>query len=254
MKRSILPKVFLSHINEERGLAMLVKDLIATCFEGQVDVFVSSDPDSLPRGSRWLTVISQTLEQCCFELVLCSPTSVKRPWVNFELGAGWVRESIPIVPLCHSGLSVTTLPSPLNQLHAADLDNPQHVEETMQSIADSVTHDAPSADWGAFCAQVTEWSETYTYWEILNGLLSSLPNKLTQAILRGQTIIEMVRSEDANSVVPALKRLAQFGLIQVRGLGMMMSFGGRAGSGDGYEISPGPKHGELVADKRLHGE
>ena len=45
-------------------------------------------------------------------LVLCSTTSVSKPWVNFEAGAGHARK-IPIYPICHSGLDVESLPKPL---------------------------------------------------------------------------------------------------------------------------------------------
>ena len=45
-------------------------------------------------------------------LVLCSTRSVAEPWINFEAGAGYIKD-IPVIPICHSGMTVDTLPIPL---------------------------------------------------------------------------------------------------------------------------------------------
>lgn len=96
------PVVFISHITEEKEMAMELKKLIEESFLGMLDVFVSSDENSISSGSKWLDNITSALSSCAIELILCSPNSVKRPWINFEAGAGWVRD-IPVIPLCHSG-------------------------------------------------------------------------------------------------------------------------------------------------------
>ena len=46
-------------------------------------------------------------------IVLCSPSSVARPWINFEAGAAWMR-GIPLIPICHGGLAPRNLPVPLS--------------------------------------------------------------------------------------------------------------------------------------------
>ena len=40
-----------------------------------------------------------------------------RPWVNIELGAAWIKR-VPIIPLCHSGLTPSDLPWPFADFHA----------------------------------------------------------------------------------------------------------------------------------------
>lgn len=83
------PIVFISHISEESAIAVTIKKLIDESFLGMLDVFVSSDNgESLPMGSRWLQRINDALKKCSVELILCSPQSIKRPWINFEAGAG----------------------------------------------------------------------------------------------------------------------------------------------------------------------
>ena len=46
-------QIFLSHIHEEKELAIIIKDAIEEEFSGFVEVFVSSDGMSLPSGSNF---------------------------------------------------------------------------------------------------------------------------------------------------------------------------------------------------------
>jgi len=119
--------IFLSHIHEEKDLALLIKKHLEDEFSGFVDIFVSSDSSSVPVGSNFLKKIENSLVKCNGAIYLISPFSVKSNWVNFELGAAWVRSvisvnaggpEIPILPICHSGMIPKNLPAPLNSLNA----------------------------------------------------------------------------------------------------------------------------------------
>jgi len=84
------PVVFISHITQETKLATLIQEHIEETFIGQIEVFVSSDGKSIQPGTRWLNTISANLQAAEVMLVLCSTSSIKRPWINFEAGAAWV--------------------------------------------------------------------------------------------------------------------------------------------------------------------
>ena len=112
------PYVFISHISQEAQLAELFKSQIAQDFLGMIEVFVSSDGESISVGSKWLNDMDAALKNAKVELIICSEDSVKRPWINFEAGAGWVK-GIPIVPVCHTGLRPVDLPIPLNMLQGS---------------------------------------------------------------------------------------------------------------------------------------
>ena len=103
-------KVFISHISEESKLASVLKEWIEKAFLGQIEVFVSSH--DITSGEQWFTRLEAELVDAKVMLVLCSATSVAKPWINFETGAGHIK-GIPIVPICHSGMTVDTLPKPL---------------------------------------------------------------------------------------------------------------------------------------------
>src|SRR5271170_5194153 len=106
--------VFLSHITVESTMADLLRRRLENDFIGLVEVFESSDRLSIPVGSKWLDEVTQALKRADLHLILCSPDAVKRPWIQFEAGAAHLR-GIPIIPLCHSGLTLAQLPVPLSE-------------------------------------------------------------------------------------------------------------------------------------------
>lgn len=119
--------VFLSHIHEERELALAIKEAIEEEFSGFVEIFVSSDGITIPAGSHFLKRIEDGLVNCSAAIYLISPASVNRNWINFELGAVWIRNKIneknggpeiPAIPVCHSGMTLSQLPQPINNLNA----------------------------------------------------------------------------------------------------------------------------------------
>lgn len=126
--------LFISHISEEGRLAEALKTHIEADFGGVFDVFVSSDLVSIDAGQAWLGAIEQALQRACVELVLCSASSVGKPWINFEAGAAWIR-GIAVVPVCHSGLLPAQLPMPYSTLQAITLGDPLSVRRLYALLA-----------------------------------------------------------------------------------------------------------------------
>jgi hypothetical protein len=110
-------RLFISHISTEGHLAAALKERLESDFPGMLDIFVSSDRDTIRAGSRWLDELSAALRTTDVQFVLCSRDSVGRPWVNFEVGAAWIRD-LRVIPVCHSGMTPEALPVPLSMLQA----------------------------------------------------------------------------------------------------------------------------------------
>jgi hypothetical protein len=104
-------RIFISHISEESETALRLKAALEADFLGMLDVVVSSDTDSIAAGEQWLASVDAALQEAAMLLILCSAASVARPWINFEAGAAWMRK-IPLVPVCHAGLTPRDLPMP----------------------------------------------------------------------------------------------------------------------------------------------
>ena len=127
-------KIFISHIHEEAEVAKVFKEWLESTFTQNVDVFVSSDPDDNPPGTRWLNNIEGELQELDLMMILCSRTSVGRPWINFEAGASWVKK-VPIIPFCYLEMHKRDLPSPLSELQALNLSENNSLSKLMNAIA-----------------------------------------------------------------------------------------------------------------------
>ena len=112
-------KIFLSHITEESSVAKSLKVSLESALPG-IEVFVGAA--DIHYGDQWLKVIDEAMERANIILCLCSPGSVRRPWVNFEGGSGWARR-LPVIPICYNGLSKDQLPDPLGMFQAVELTN-----------------------------------------------------------------------------------------------------------------------------------
>jgi hypothetical protein len=155
------PVIFISHISEEGSLAQLFKRAIEESFLNLVDVFVSSDDSSIGAGSNWLDRITEGLRTSQAMLIFCSPSSISRPWINFEAGAGWAR-AIEIVPMCHSGLRPVDLPLPLSLLQGIEAHDAAKIANIFKLIATKLGSKVPTFNATPLCADVINFERTYT--------------------------------------------------------------------------------------------
>jgi hypothetical protein len=143
--RAMKRRLFISHISEERSTADRLKTTLIRDFLGLLDVFVSSDTESIAAGSEWLRSIEKALGDCAVFVVLCSPESVRRPWINFEAGAAWMR-NIPLIPVCHSGLLPRDLRMPLSLKQGIELSDELGLRRFYGRVAKVLECDIPSLD------------------------------------------------------------------------------------------------------------
>ncbi len=148
--------VFISHITEEKEIAVALKALVEATFLNMIDVFVSSDPTSIKMGRKWLDEITHALKTCAVEIILASPESVTRPWINFEGGSGWIRD-IPVIPLCHSGMVPPKLPPPLSALQAATATEESELALVFPVLAEAIGCSLPNVDFAPFMNIVVEF-------------------------------------------------------------------------------------------------
>jgi hypothetical protein len=55
------PQLFVSYVSEEARIAEILKEHISRDFLGMLDVFVSSDLESIAAGANWLTSLENAL-------------------------------------------------------------------------------------------------------------------------------------------------------------------------------------------------
>lgn len=112
-----MAQVFISFIHEEQRYAECVQRFIKAVLGDTVGAFLSSDTWQVYAGERWLDRIIEELRTARVVVLMVSPKSVERPWVNFEAGAATIR-NIAIIPVCFGGMTKETLPKPYSNYQA----------------------------------------------------------------------------------------------------------------------------------------
>lgn len=191
-----VPTVFISHISEEGELAGVLKKHLAADFGGRVRVFVSSDLEDITAGRDWLKSVRDALDVAGVELILCSRLSVSQPWVNFELGAAWLK-GIPIVPICHSGFHASDLPMPYSILQAVEVDQEREVRKLYSGIAAAVGTDTPEADFARIAADVRVFESTYAVETRMRGQAGTLVD-----LRQGERLVGRWEGEGGDLEVP----------------------------------------------------
>jgi hypothetical protein len=129
-----MKEIFISHTSEESALALELSSLIEESFPGACMLFVSSCPSDLPGGQQWMEALLNKLRSASVVIVLCSPQSMLKRWISFEAGGAWAR-GIPLIPICHSGMTKNSLPSPFNSFQAFNLLSKTFVTDFYASLA-----------------------------------------------------------------------------------------------------------------------
>jgi hypothetical protein len=154
-------RIFLSHITVESRLGDIIKKHLVRDFIGLVEVFESSDRLSIPAGAKWLTEVMEGLKLADLHLILCSQDATSRPWIQFEAGAAHLR-GIPILPLCHGGMTCAQLPVPLSEYEGIQATDPDGIVALYRTIATALGSSIPEIDFGAFAAEVEAFEAAYT--------------------------------------------------------------------------------------------
>ncbi len=153
-------RIFLSHVTVESRLADIINRHLTKDFIGLLNVFESSDRLSIPAGTKWLGEVTTALNKADLHLIVCSNEAVGRPWINFEAGAAHIR-GIPLVPLCHSGLTPAQLPVPLSEYEGIVASDKEDLLSLYRRIADALGSDIPAIDFAQFAAEVAAFELEY---------------------------------------------------------------------------------------------
>ena len=137
--------IFLSHIHEESDLALAFKEKIEKAFIGAVEVFVSAHEEDIRIGDEWFNEIESGLESAQTVILLLTPSSVGRPWINFEAGGAWFRGK-NLIPVLAKGLEVEDLPAPFDRRQAVSLSDDDSIDRLISDIAKRAGLQNPTSD------------------------------------------------------------------------------------------------------------
>jgi len=134
MKKALVkPIIFFSHSSKDKLFLETLKDLLNERTRGVVDIFLSSDGQSIPFGKNWVKQIEDALRNASVMFVFISPSSYSSKWLNFEAGYGYSNK-IEVVPVGILGLDLYKIEPPLSLLQGFNCDNPNSLDNIIAVI------------------------------------------------------------------------------------------------------------------------
>jgi len=196
-------------------LAIALKGQIEGAFLGAFDVFVSSDPESLPSGVEWRDTVYRALRGCNAMVALCSVESVRRPWLNFETGVGWTRK-IPVIPLCHSGCDIGDLPSSLSAFQSVVSLSPDALRRLFTRLSEIYEMQTPEPNFEQLSHGLSQY-EMAGYLESILIQIGGVSEKISTEIQKAQTVeicnVDKVPKNEYDAAVGYLQKLKVAGFL-----------------------------------------
>ncbi len=167
------PTVFLSHSSHDEALVRRLSEALRKKTAGVIDIFVSSDGQSIPLGRNWVSRIEEALESCTLMFVLLSPQSIDAKWLYFEAGYAHSRK-IRVVPVGVIGIDLGKLTPPLSLLQGFNLDSADKLNNLIELINREYGYDhelsftevdyavifLPAQEQKTYLQEISSWVET----------------------------------------------------------------------------------------------
>jgi len=125
-------KIFISHAVANKNIARSLAEALEATKE-KVTTFLASRPGDIRADEDWLDGIKRALQEADAYIIILTPESVLRPWINFEAGAAlFFKRRLVFVRI--QTLSTDDIPLPMNsrQVYAID------VKEQLIAVFDSI--------------------------------------------------------------------------------------------------------------------
>lgn len=112
--------IFFSHSSLDKNFISKLREIIIKSTSKTVDVFQSSDGESIPFGNNWVHKIEENLNKAKIMFVFISPKSIKSSWIYFESGFAYAK-GVKVIPIGIKGIDVGQLNPPLNLLQGFNI-------------------------------------------------------------------------------------------------------------------------------------
>lgn len=113
------PTIFFSHSSKDKELILSIKNKLNKSTGGVMDIFMSSDGQSIPFGSNWIHKIEDGLQAAKIMFVFVTENSISSGWIYFEAGYAYSK-GIQVIPV-GIGVDIGSLKAPLNLLQGFNI-------------------------------------------------------------------------------------------------------------------------------------
>ncbi|HYH81604.1 MAG TPA: TIR domain-containing protein [Longimicrobium sp.] len=131
--------VFFSHSSKDGVVLQRLKTAVLAKTGGAVDIFLSSDGQSIRLGHNWVSEIEQALTSASLMFVFISPASAASQWVFFEAGFSYGRR-VQVIPVAIGGVDLGRLAPPISLLQGFNLSSAETLNNILQQINEKFGH------------------------------------------------------------------------------------------------------------------
>jgi len=114
------PTIFFSHSSNDKVFVARLKQMFIAKTHGTIDVFVSSDGQSIRLGKNWVHEVEEALKRASIMFVFLTPDSIKSGWIYFESGYCHSK-GIEVIPVALDGIDLNKVRAPLSLLQGFNL-------------------------------------------------------------------------------------------------------------------------------------
>ena len=133
------PTLFFSHSSKDKDMIVAIKDKIVKYTGNTLDIFVSSDGESIPFGRNWIHKIEDGLKNAKIMFVFVTENSISTGWIYFEAGFAY-SQGIQVIPV-GIGINIGALKAPLNLLQGFNITSFESFNNFISIINKSFEYD-----------------------------------------------------------------------------------------------------------------
>lgn len=137
------PVIFFSHSSKDKDVILPLKEKINRATGNTVDIFMSSDGQSIPFGSNWIHKVEEGLKDAKIMFVFVTETSLTSGWIYFEAGFAYSK-GIQVVPV-GIGVNIGSLKPPLNLLQGFNITSGDSLNNFISIINKTLTYNFPDS-------------------------------------------------------------------------------------------------------------
>lgn len=117
--------LFFSHSSKDKDVILTIKNKLDKATGGVMDIFMSSDGQSIPFGTNWIHKVEEGLQAAKIMFVFVTKNSISSGWIYFEAGYAYSK-GIQVIPV-GIGVDIGSLKAPLNLLQGFNVSSEDKV-------------------------------------------------------------------------------------------------------------------------------
>ena len=137
------PAIFISHSSKDKEFILELKNKLDEITGRTLDIFMSSDGQSIPFGNNWLHKIEDGLQKSEIMFVFVTKNSLSSGWIYFEAGFGYSK-GIKVIPVGF-GVDIGGIKPPLNLLQGFNVISADGLNNFIKIINDSCDFSFPES-------------------------------------------------------------------------------------------------------------